>query len=111
MQFAQRCYGHPRVTEFHPCTHDRIEHPARYYPDYASTRFNMGNAIATDRKRLNRITYLHQYARGAAGGSVRALEAGEISKAAAPEAGAVNCENDGKGARRAPFPRAVKISG
>ena len=47
MQFAQRCYGHSRVTEFHPCTHDRIEHPARYYPDYASTRFNMDNAVAT----------------------------------------------------------------
>lgn len=47
MQFAQRCYGYPRVTEFHPRAHDRIKHPARYYPDYTSTRFNMDHAIAT----------------------------------------------------------------
>jgi hypothetical protein len=47
MQFAQRCYGNPRVTEFHPRAHDRIKHPARYYPDYTSTRFNMDHAVAT----------------------------------------------------------------
>jgi hypothetical protein len=47
MQFAQRCYGHPRVSEYHPCAHDRIEHPARYHPDYTSTRFNMDNAVTT----------------------------------------------------------------
>jgi hypothetical protein len=47
MQFAQRCHGHPRVTGFHPRAHDRIKHPARYYPDYTSTRFNMDHAVAT----------------------------------------------------------------
>jgi hypothetical protein len=47
MQIAQRRYGYPRVTKFHPHARDRIEHPARYRPDDACTRFNMDNAAAT----------------------------------------------------------------
>jgi hypothetical protein len=46
MQIAQRCYGHPRVTEFHRRALDWIEHPCRHYPHYTSTRFNMNKAAA-----------------------------------------------------------------
>jgi hypothetical protein len=47
MQIAQGRHGNPRFAELHARARGRVQHPCRYYRDYASACLNMDDAAST----------------------------------------------------------------